>query len=247
MYNSYKQAKIKNERGSVRLMGKVGLKPKKYACFTKEQQEAYEKLPAQQRLYIDYRGSGNSRTSAYQMAGYIAKNSAQSAYLLERRNSNITELIQTLQTQTKARQLTQEESALNRQIDALALQEGAEKALEVIEGADGETAKRIKFYRDVINGKVKTKRTTKKLNALGAVVETRIEEIEDIDAKMRARKELDKILGLQQLPDLGKLAVGDITINIVDASKREELEDSRNVVDLNIDEVVIEKVDESGG
>lgn len=247
MYNSYKQAKIKNERGSVRLMGKVGLKPKKYACFTKEQQEAYEKLPAQQRLYIDYRGSGNSRTSAYQMAGYVAKNSAQSAYLLERRNSNITELIKTLQTQTKARQLTQEESALNRQIDALALQEGAEKALEVIEGADGETAKRIKFYRDVINGKVKTKRTTKKLNALGAVVETRIEEIEDIDAKMRARKELDKILGLQQLPDLGKLAVGDITINIVDASKREELEDSRNVVDLNIDEVVIEKVDESGG
>ena len=228
-------------------MGKVGLKPKKYACFTKEQQEAYEKLPAQQRLYIDYRGSGNSRTSAYQMAGYIAKNSAQSAYLLERRNSNITELIKTLQTQTKARQLTQEESALNRQIDALALQEGAEKALEVIEGADGETAKRIKFYRDVINGKVKTKRTTKKLNALGAVVETRIEEIEDIDAKMRARKELDKILGLQQLPDLGKLAVGDITINIVDASKREELEDSRNVVDLNVDEVVIEKVDESGG
>lgn len=247
MYNSYKQAKIKIERGSVRLMGKVGLKPKKYACFTKEQQEAYEKLPAQQRLYIDYRGSGNSRTSAYQMAGYIAKNSAQSAYLLERRNSNITELIKTLQTQTKARQLTQEESALNRQIDALALQEGAEKALEVIEGADGETAKRIKFYRDVINGKVKTKRTTKKLNALGAVVETRIEEIEDIDAKMRARKELDKILGLQQLPDLGKLAVGDITINIVDASKREELEDSRNVVDLNVDEVVIEKVDESGG
>lgn len=220
-------------------MGKVGLKPKKYACFTPEQQEAYEKLPAQQRLYIDYRGKGNGRGQAYTMAGYVAKNPSQTAYLLERRNTNIKELIATLQTNTRARQLTQEESDLNRKIDALATQEGAEKMLEVIDGADGETAKRIKFYRDVINGKVKTKRTTKKLNALGAVVETKIEEIEDIDAKMRARKELDKLLGLNQLPDMGSLTVGDITINIVDASKKEELEDKRNTVSLDSDDVVI--------
>lgn len=248
MYNSYKQAKIKIERGSVRLMGKVGLKPKKYACFTKEQQEAYEKLPAQQRLYVDYRGQGNGRPQAYQMAGYVAKNPAQTAYLLERRNSNIKELIETLQTQKKARELTQVESALNKQIDALATQQGAEKMLEAIEGADGETAKRIKFYRDIINGKVKTKRTTTKLNAMGAVKETKIEEIEDIDAKMRARKELDKLLGLTQLPDLGSLTMGDITINIVDASKKEELEDSRNVVNLDVEDItIIEKEDDKGG
>jgi site-specific recombinase XerD len=86
---------------------------------------------------------------------------------------------------------------------------------------------------------VRTKKTTTKLNALGVVKETKIEEIEDIDAKMRARKELDKLLGLTQLPDLGSLTMGDITINIVDASKREELEDSRNVVNLDVEDKLV--------
>ena len=54
---------------------------------------------------------------------------------------------------------------------------------------------------------------------------------------MKARKELDRILGLNQLPDLDKLQVGDITINIVDASKKEELADSRNNVVLNVNDV----------
>lgn len=220
-------------------MGKVGLKPKKYACFTKEQQEAYEKLPTRQRLYVDFRGQGNSKTNSYKMAGFDGKSAGQAAYLLEQRNVIIAELVECIQGQTKVRQLSEEDSQLNQQIDALALQEGAEKMMEVIEGADGETAKRIKFYRDVMNGKVKTVRKTMKYNALGALVETKVEEIADVDVKMRARKELDKILGLNQLPDLGKLQVGDITINIVDASKPEEIADSRNTIELDPNDVQI--------
>lgn len=220
-------------------MGKVGLKPKKYACFTPQEQEAYEKLNNLQRKYVDFRGRGYTKTQSYQMCGYSSKNPSQSAYLMERDNKIIPELIDKLLTQKKARELTEQESAINKQIDALAKQEYAEKTLEKIEGADGETARRIQFYRDIMNGKIKTVRKTIKKNALGVVIETKIEEVSDIDTRIKARKELDKILGLNMLPDIDKLQIGGITVNIVDASKKEELEDSRNQVVLDVDAVEV--------
>lgn len=220
-------------------MGKVGLKPKKYACFTKEQQEAYDKLPPRHRAYIDYRGQGNSKTNSYKMAGFNGKVAGQAAYILEKRSPTIVPLVDCILAQKQVRDLTVQESQINQQIDALALQEGAEKMLEVIEGADGETAKRIKFYRDVMNGKVKTVRTTMRYNAMGALIEKKVEEVSDVDTKMKARKELDKILGLNQLIDIDKVQMGDITINIVDASKQDELEDNRNSIELNPDDVKI--------
>lgn len=236
VYNNNKQ---KKQRGSVRLMGKVGLKPKKYACFTAEEQAAYEKLNNMQRKYVDFRGQGYNKTQSYSMAGYSSKVPSQSAYIMERDNKVIPDLVVKLQTQKKARELTEQESALNQQIDALAKQEYAEKTLETIDGADGETARRIQFYRDIMNGKIKTVRKTVKKNSLGAVVETKIEEVSDIETRIKARKELDKILGLNTLPDIDKLQIGGITVNIVDASKKEELEDSRNQVSLDIDKVEI--------
>lgn len=220
-------------------MGKVGLKPKKYACFTKEQQEAYEKLAIRQRKYVDFRGQGYSKTIAYKMAGFDGKVAGQAAYLMEKRNAIIAELADCIINQKKVRDLSVQDSAINQQIDALAMQDGAEKMLEVIEGADGETARRIQFYRDVMNGKIKTVRKTTRYNAMGEKIETKVEEISDVDTKMKARKELDRILGLNQLPDLDKLQVGDITINIVDASKQDELADSRNVVDLDPDDMQV--------
>ena len=220
-------------------MGKVGLKPKKYACFTKEQQEAYDKLPSRHRAYVDYRGQGNSKTNSYKMAGFNGKVAGQAAYILEKRSPTIVPLVDCILAQKQVRDLTVQESQINQQIDALALQDGAERMLEVIEGADGETAKRIKFYRDVMNGKVKTVRTTMRYNAMGALIEKKVEEVSDVDTKMKARKELDKILGLNQLIDIDKVQMGDITINIVDASKQDELEDSRNSIELNPDDVKI--------
>lgn len=220
-------------------MGKVGLKPKKYACFTKEQQEAYDKLPSRHRAYVDYRGQGNSKTNSYKMAGFNGKVAGQAAYILEKRSPTIVPLVDCILAQKQVRDLTVEESQINKQIDALALQDGAEKMLEVIEGADGETAKRIKFYRDVMNGKIKTVRTTTRFNAMGALIEKKVEEVSDVETKMKARKELDKILGLNQLIDIDKVQMGDITINIVDASKQDELEDNRNSIELNPDDVKI--------
>lgn len=220
-------------------MGRVGLKPRKYACFTKEQQEAYEKLAVRQRKYVDFRGQGYSKTQSYKMAGFDGKVAGQAAYILERRNSVLPELIDCIQGQKKVRDLSNQDSAINQQIDALALQDGAEKMMEVIEGADGETARRIQFYRDVMNGKIKTTRKTTRKNGMGDVIETKIEEVSDVETKMKARKELDRILGLNQMPDLGSLQMGDITINIVDASKKEELEDSRNAVELDPNDVQV--------
>lgn len=220
-------------------MGKVGLKPKKYACFTEEEQKAYERLNNSQRKYIDFRGKGYNKVQSYQMAGYTTKNPSQSAYMMEAQNKVIPELVQKLQAQNKARELTEQESALNRQIDALAKQEYAEKTLQTIDGADGETARRIQFYRDIMNGKIKTVRKTVRKNAMGETLETKIEEVSDIETRIKARKELDKILGLNILPNVDNLQIGGITVNIVDASKREELEDSRNAVVLDVDQVEV--------
>ena len=210
---------------------------RRYACFTNEQQEAYEKLTVMQRAYVDYRGQGNGKTTAYKMAGYRAANSGQAAYILERSNKTMAELIATIAANKKVKDMAKEDSIINRQIDALAIQEGNDKVLDVIENADGETARRIQFYRDVINGKIKTVKKITKKNAMGATVETRIEETSDVETKMKARKELDRILGLNEVPNLGSLQMGDITINIVDASKKEELEDSRNTILLDPDKV----------
>lgn len=218
-------------------MVKVGLKPKKYACFTEEEQQAYEKLNNNQRKYIDFRGKGYNKVQSYQMAGYNTKNPSQSAYMMEIQNKVIPELVQKLQAQHKARELTEQESALNRQIDALAKQEYAEKTLQTIDGADGETARRIQFYRDIMNGKIKTVRKTIRKNAIGEIIDTKIEEVSDIETRIKARKELDKILGLNMLPNIDNLQIGGITVNIVDASKKEELEDSRNSVVLDVDQV----------
>lgn len=220
-------------------MGRLRQKPKRFACFTKEQQAAYEKLPQRQMKYVEYRGQGYSKTVAYKMAGFDAKVATQSAYNLERRNKILPELIECILGQKKVRDLTVEDSTINQQIDALALQDGAEKMMEVIEGADGETARRIQFYRDVMNGKIKTVRKTTRYNAMGEKIETKVEEVSDVEVKIKARRELDRILGLNQLPDLSRLQVGDITINIVDASKKEELEDSRNNIELDPSQVEI--------
>lgn len=222
-------------------MRKIGSekRPRRYSCFTEEQQKAYENLNTRQRLYVDYRGQGNGKKDSYIMAGYDVKVAAQAAFLLESRHPVIQELIECISSQRKVADLKVENSDINNRIDALALQEGAEKVLEVIDGADGETARRIKFYRDIINGKIKTVKKTKRYNNRGGLIDIKVEEYSDIDVKMKAQKELDRILGINQFPELGQLQMGDITINIVDASKKEELEDSRNSVDLNVDEMQV--------
>lgn len=226
-------------------MAKQFGKQKRIACLTPEQQAYYDGLNNNQRRYVDYRSMGYNKTQSYQMAGYSGKKAGQAAYILESTNKGMTEIIE---ARLKAKRVNSivsgEDEKINQQIDALAMQKTAEKVLSTIENADAETAQRIQFYRDVINGKIKSVKKTKKLNADGAVISTTIEEISDINSRLTARKELDRVLGLNQVIDVGKLDCGDITINIVDASKKDEIEDKdKNVIDMKkVEEVDGDKV-----
>ena len=234
---------------------------KHYACFTKEQQDTYNNLTVNRQRYVDFRGEGYGKGDAYKMAGFGANKASQKAYMLERDYPHIKDLIDTIQGSVQGEKIatdfTKQDSMVNEQINAIAKQEFGEKLQGAIDQRDPEMMKRIQFYRDIMNGKIKTVRKTVRLNALGAVIETKIEETSDIETRIKARKEIDRILGLSTIPDLGSLQVGDITINIVDASKKEELEDSRNNVVLDIDKeedingekvvVVEETVEQEGG
>lgn len=204
-------------------MSKEYGKIKKIACLTPEQQSYYESLNNMQRKYVDYRSAGYNKTQSYQMAGYSSKNAGQSAFLMERANKGIVEIVEARLMAKKANSIKDPDSVLNMQIDALAQQKTAEQILETIDGADAETAQRIKFYRDVVAGKIKSIRKTTTKDATGAVKSVKIEEIDDVDLRMKARRELDRVLGLNTVADIGQIDCGDITINIVDASKKDEI------------------------
>lgn len=227
-------------------------RPKQYACFTVEQQKVYNKLDRRMRKYIDLRGIGHNKSNAYRLCDYRGKDASQGAYVLEKRHPEARELISVLLAQKKLENMLQpepeeqadgsdtqdKESDIEKEINALALQAGAEKLIKIAEGDDSETAKRIQFYRNIISGKIKTVRKTIKYSGTGVKLSETVEEVSDVKEKVQARKELDKILGLNQMIDLGSLKLGDITVNIVDASKVEELEDDRNTIRLDPKDVI---------
>ena len=215
-------------------------KIKKNPYFTPEQQLAYEHLSDKHRKYVDARGRGYNKKDAYLMAGYkMSQNARQGAFVLESTNKIVKELVSVLISAKNVRELTKEESDINQAIDALAVHDAGSKLNEVIENQDSETARRIQFYRDIITGRIKTVRKTKKKNAMGATISETIEEVSDVETKMKARKELDRILGLNEMIDLGRLQVANLTLNIVDSSKHEEVEDSRNKIVLDPEDVEV--------
>ena len=75
----------------------------------------------------------------------------------------------------------------------------------------------------------------------------KFEYLDDIETRIKARKELDRILGLNEIVDVASLQMGDITINIVDASKRDALEDKSNHVELEDKDMVILDEGEDNG
>lgn len=213
------------------------IKPRRYACFTSEQQALYDSLTEKERRFVDYRGLGHKKKDAFELAGYSGVNISQSCHNLEKRKPYINDLIAVLQNSKRAKDLFVEGSNTDRDLKLLAQQERTEQMMAVLTGDDGETARRIQLYRDIIAGKIKSVKVTKKYNAQGLMTEKKVEENSDIGMIINARKELDKILGLNTLIDLGSVTTGDITINIVDAGRRDELEDSRNKVFIDPDMV----------
>lgn len=208
----------------------------KIVCYTEAQQKAYEGLSSRQRAYVENRVQGYNRSESYRLAGYSGKNYGQAASLLEKNNPVISNLIETRLNNLVSRASLDQRAKLEDPISGEVATMGKDGA--VITTGDEETAKRIRFYRAVLNGTLKTKKTITFIDKYGNK-STRIEEIDDIDTKMKARKELDRILGLNSIVDLEKFQVGSLTVNIVDASNREQLEDPNNKVNLSVDDFTV--------
>lgn len=198
----------------------------RYDKLDNELRKAYESLPERQRRYVDYRVAGFGKKDAYIKAGYKAgKNAAQAAYILERNIPQISQVIEAMAALKFVSDLDKAKGEPMEIIDAKASVAVAQsKALmERIMKMEPEEAERLQFYMDVMSGKIKTRKKIKNISEAG-IVSYRIEEIEDVKVKFEARKEIDKILGLNRLLDIGKITAGSVTINIVDASKK-DLED----------------------
>lgn len=212
----------------------------RYGVLTKEQQDAYDRLPKRRQKYVDFRAQGYGKAQAYRMAGYTATQSNQAGYILEAHNPVIKELVATLQGANKIKSIIEDpKSKVNRQINELAGQKNIDRALATLDGMSEETARRVAFYRDIINGKITTVKKVSRYNERGNIIETRVEETSDVSVKMQARKELDRILGVNEIIDLDQFQMGPITINIVDASKKEQAQESENSVELDPNNVKI--------
>lgn len=215
----------------------------RYGVLTREQQDEYDKLSKKRQKYVDYRAQGYGKAQAYRMAGYSATKSNQAGYILEKDNPVITELVATLQGANKIKSIIEDpKSKVNRQINELAGQKNIDRALATLDGMNEETARRVAFYRDIINGKITTVKKISRYNEQGNIIETRVEETSDVSVKMQARKELDRILGMNEIVDLDQFQMGPITINIVDASKKESdttQQQDESSVELNPDNVKV--------
>jgi hypothetical protein len=201
----------------------------RYDKLDNELRKAYESLPERQRRYVDFRVAGFGKKDAYIKAGYKAgKNSAQAAYILERNIPQISQVIEAMAALKFVSDLDKAKGEPMEVIDAKASVAVAQsKALmERIMKMEPEEAERLQFYMDVMSGKIKTKKKVKNISEAG-IVSYRVEEIEDVKIKFEARKEIDKILGLNRLLDIGKITAGSVTINIVDASKKDLEEEER--------------------
>lgn len=248
-------------------MGEIKMeisKPKKYACLSKELQAAYERLPERQRLYADFRAMGHSKATSAVMAGYQSKKPNQMGYIMERKTPYLGEICDILSKDQMSKQIIKEQQdRIDRQNEAnnaakrakeeqdwlngkdkdeiLPVPKEMDDRLSIIKGnSDVETIRRINFYRNIASGRIKTVKKVSRYNGSGTLLETKIEEVDSVDARIQARKELDRILGLNAVIDIGKInAGGDITINIVDASKKDAIEDPRNAIELDIDSVEV--------
>ena len=169
------------------------------------------------------------------MAGYNAKNSAQAAHNLEK--GNIANIIDAIVTHRKLDDFAGGKGELKKQIDALTTSAQAKKALKVIEDATGEEAIRLQFYNNIANGKTKQIERTIVKDKDGNIKEERIVEKEPtISDRMMARGKLDALMGLNQMPStVGALQAGQITVTIVDASNKSQLQDKRNDVVIDAD------------
>lgn len=228
----------------------------RYTFLTMEQQLYFNSLNANQQAYIRFRGLGHSKRDAYLQAYPKTKNPNQSCNVLESRNPKIVEIIECFLAHKRNKELYAENSEPSKTIDKIAklptietemvpLQTDGVEPKNDINGFSVENAQRLSFYRQIANGKIKTTKTRTTYDADGNITGKTVEEIEDVDMRIKARKEIDKILGLAEMIKLGSVKVTpDIKVIIVDSSKKEEYQPNPELEKMK--EIQEEVVEEDG-
>ena len=216
---------------------------RRYACFTAEQQQEFDHLGEKVQRYILYLSQGLGKKAAYVAAGYKeSANSHKGARVLEWRHPIIKDLVEALRGHNQRQDVYKEGTDISKQIDKMA--EGALDDVPIvpmdlvgtedrvkIEEFTAEQARRAQFYRRVLNGEIKNVKKRTRYDKEGNCIGYEIEETTDVATRMKARVELDKVIGIKDmLNSVGQISVGNITINIVDASKQEEKDDERNKI-----------------
>lgn len=219
----------------------------KYAYLSQELRTYYMNLPLKQRKFIDYRGQGFTLENSWKSAGFQSTHAKQLASQFVHKNPYVEELIKQIQTHNRLMQLNDPDSTLSKEIMNNAKK--AKTALDYIKEAKGEEAVSLKFYQDVINGRVKqTKKTTTTDKEGNSVV--KVEEIEpSISERMKAREKLDLRIGID---GVANKAVGEVEfsqglkITIFDPSDKALKEESLEAIHYGEDTIDAEyqEVDE---
>ena len=100
-----------------------------------------------------------------------------------------------------------------------------------------EQAKDIQFYRKIANGTIKSVTITKKYDKDNNLISTTVVEDSSIETRMKAQKEVMRKVGIADALEIGRVEANNINIMIVDASKKEELDDKRNDLTGEIKEI----------
>lgn len=221
-------------------------KKMRYDCLTEEQQKYYDSLPIKKRKYIDARAQNYNKADSYRMAGFEGENASQSANNMERRDLAMAQIIEILQKNKIIADVDKPDSNFNASLNAIAKRNEAKNLQEKLDNMTPDEAERVVFFRDIATGKTKAKTTTLIYDKHERLISKKVVVKDDLAIQIQARKEYDRLLGINQVKEVGNISVGgNINITIVNASNEEELENKANNVNIEVpsDEVIIEHVD----
>lgn len=216
---------------------------KRYACFTEEQQKAFDGLNTKHQKYILCRGQGYGMAEAYRLSGYKGHAHAQSGYDLEKkRYPFFEELIKALKGQFEKVEIFNNESILAKEIDKKAKEKSivdqiastyvpkvvenapVSKPLDLskeIEKLSIDQVQNLQFWRDVATGKIVTEKEIKTYDKDGNLTGKKVEKIKDVSIRMKAQEVVARMLNMEEIMQLGTVEVPNVNIMIVDARKKE--------------------------
>lgn len=216
----------------------------KYAFLSESWRQFYNQLDIKTRRFVDYRGQGFTLANSWKNAGYLIKGSTDkaketfaktnaSSYL--KNHPEVAELIKMIQTNTRLKQLNDNNSALSQEI--LSNADKAKSALEIAREKTGEEATQLLFYVNIANGSTIVKETTTTTDAEGNKVVKVVEKEPSITDRIKAREKVDQILGIDSINKMvGQVELANgIQITVVDTSNKELLEDEKDIIDVEVE------------